>query len=302
MRLANLIFKEIFFKLQNMEQIANLDTGDNTEELNRKIQELEAALEASNEEKLALGEKLLQIKDIASKLSHDLRNPFNSLIGLLQVMIELPNSPLAKKERALLEGAYFNSNIIYQLVENLISLMTGNTISENVELNSKQITLKYLIENTIAASQVIADRKGITIETNFRKNFPEIIFFDNLIINRILSNLLTNAIKFTEADAEKFIEVSINSIDNDYWSMEVKDEGRGIAKEDLERIFEKGEQLRESDTIDEASGLIGEGLGLSIVKQLVEENGGRIEVESTLGEGTIFRIMLPKVKVNFEEA
>ena len=139
-------------------------------------------------------------------------------------------------------------------------------------------------------NNIIAKQKKLRFEVDYDKNIPEVLIGDELRIERILINLISNSLKFTH---EGFVVAQINLAKKTKKKaiiiIRVKDTGLGIPKEKQNFIFEKFSRLNPSN-----QGIYkGEGLGLAIIKQYVEDLNGEVELESTLGIGSEFRIILP---------
>jgi signal transduction histidine kinase len=137
--------------------------------------------------------------------------------------------------------------------------------------------------------EILAQRKGLEFSTYLDPGLSLKLYGDDHRLVQILINLIGNAIKFTKQGS---ICVSLSCVDSDHWSMQVKDTGIGIPGEAQSSIFEPFQQASNAITRDNP----GIGLGLSITKQLVELMGGRIKLQSEVGVGSTFDIILPIVK------
>jgi len=136
---------------------------------------------------------------------------------------------------------------------------------------------------------VLAEQKGLSLTVEIDENVPRRLYGDKDRLNQVLVNLANNAIKFTD---EGSIHVRIRRVDGDHescWAMEVSDTGPGIAEKDKDVIFTPFRRVDDSMTREH----IGVGLGLSIVKQLVELMDGEITLESAPGRGSTFAVVLP---------
>ena len=136
--------------------------------------------------------------------------------------------------------------------------------------------------------QTIAQEKNIELSLTFDDNIPNIVKLDETRIKQILSNLIGNAIKFTDPNGE--VHLSLTQLEHDRLKIEVRDNGAGIAEKELDKIFTAYQQILEHR---KKTNKTGTGLGLAITKHLVERMNGTIDVESKVGVGTKFTIMLP---------
>jgi signal transduction histidine kinase len=166
-----------------------------------------------------------------------------------------------------------------------------NTVLDIAKMESGQFSLnvgEYALENVVetvrAATESLAETKKLSLKTDVAKSLP-LGLGDEQRLTQVLLNLVGNAIKFTDAGEVRVTAVAVNG----HFELSVSDTGPGIPLEERERIFEKFRQVDSSNT--RAKG--GTGLGLAIAREIVEMHGGRIWAESTLGQGSTFRMELP---------
>ena len=151
----------------------------------------------------------------------------------------------------------------------------------DIKKESKDVT--QLIEGTIDKLKFEANEQNIKIETELEPLYP--IQIDPVLINRVLGNLIGNAIKY----AGKGTEITVRAHDDETWVyIEIEDNGKGISPDDLENIFEKFYRVKD----DESHKIKGSGLGLYLVKYFIELHQGLIKAESELGKGTKFTVQL----------
>src|SRR5258706_5395278 len=143
-----------------------------------------------------------------------------------------------------------------------------------------------LLQQSISGMEILATKKGLQLKTSVEPSLPRELIGDERRLRQIVINLIGNAIKFTRAGS-----VSVNFLQptKDYWEIQVADTGTGITKEAQSYIYEPFRQVDNAITRDNR----GIGLGLSITKQLVDLMGGRITLESEIGKGSTFTILLP---------
>ncbi len=249
-----------------------------------QTQEYRLALEKLNEEK----EVLLRSKTMLfATVTHDLQTPLGSLIGFADL---LDQSPLEKKQKQYVANIKSSSQYIINLVNDLtdFSRLENNKIS----IQKENVNIKDLIYSTCQVLIPSAENKKITLTWEVDEALDQKFYTDPYRIKQILTNLITNAIKFTQDGG-----VKINAfIENETIKIMVNDSGIGIDTHDVDNIFKEFRQAH--DGIEKKFG--GTGLGLNISKRLIELLDGTIAVESTLGEGSTFSIALPAITMTEE--
>jgi signal transduction histidine kinase len=152
---------------------------------------------------------------------------------------------------------------------------------------SKEFKPDELLEAIQSTAKALAYAKSLEIRAQVSSDMPATVKGDQYWLRQIIINLVSNAVKFTDKGS---IQVDILPHDERHWSIRVKDSGRGIPPEALGTIFEPFEQAGPDATVGP---MRGSGLGLSIVKQLAALMGGSVDVQSTLGKGSTFTVILP---------
>ncbi len=230
--------------------------------------------------------------DFLSSMSHEIRTPLNAIVGLSEDMADRENCPKDMKED--LEDVVSASRTLLEIVGNIMDI--HKIESDKMEIVEVPYQLK---EEILPLARVLGTRIGdkpIEYKINIAEDIPYELIGDKGHVKEIISNLLSNAIKYTE---EGTVELNIRSINQEKTCMlfiSVKDTGRGIKKENIEKLFTKFERLDiEKNTTTE-----GTGLGLAITKKLVEMMGGKINVESQFGKGSLFMVQIPQ-KINKKE-
>lgn len=243
------------------------------------IKEIENRLIETNKKLVKLNEDKDHFLAIAA---HDLKSPLNGIIGLIKLM-KPDSSNFTTEQREYLN--YINQSCISMstLVNNILDI---NRIEQgNNFIIWESIDLHEVIKQQVKMFKEQTDRKGIAIRVEETAASYSLLTDRNSLM-RILENLISNAIKFSQPNTLVLIRVSL---ENEYVKLEVKDQGPGIAKEDLPKLFTKYQSLGAKPTGGERS----TGLGLSIVKELVHCLKGSIKVESTENKGTSFIVELP---------
>ena len=225
-----------------------------------------------------------------SNMSHEIRTPMNAIIGFTKVILK---TGLTAKQKEYLTAIKISGDALIVLINDILDLAkvdSGKMTFEQIpfKLNLSISLMLHLFETKI-------NEKNLKLELEFDKNIPEVLAGDPVRLNQIILNLVSNAIKFTSIGQ---ITVSINLLNEDennvFIQFSVKDTGIGISSEKIEGLFENFQQANSS-----TSRIFGgTGLGLAIVKQLVEPQGGTLNVESTVDVGSTFSFILPFKKTN----
>ena len=229
--------------------------------------------------------------EFLSSMSHEIRTPLNAIVGLSEDMAERNNVPAEMKED--LEDVIAASRTLLEIVGNIMDI---NKI-ESDKLEIIETSYNYRKEANMLA-KVNATRIGdkqIELKTNIAEDIPYQLLGDRVHIKQVINNLLSNAIKYTESGTIEFTTKCINKDKNCLLIISVKDTGRGIKAEDINKLFTKFERL----DIEKSSTAEGTGLGLAITKKLVEMMGGKINVQSSYGKGSLFIVQIPQ-KIDLE--
>ncbi|MGD2253585.1 MAG: GAF domain-containing protein [Anaerolineales bacterium] len=228
-------------------------------------------------------------EDLTSMIFHDLRSPLGNVISSLEILqASLP--PLEDEGlTAILSIAMRSSRRVSRLVESLLDV--GRLESGKAVLSKSEGMVNTLIDESIAEVRPIADAKGHTLEDQSEKDLPP-IEMDQSMIQRVLINLMENAIKYTPSGG--CISVSAGIQDEDIL-IQVRDTGPGIDASDQQRLFEK------FTTIHREGRPKGLGLGLAFCRLAVGAHGGRIWVESEPGEGATFSFTLPRASETLDK-
>ena len=225
-------------------------------------------------------ERLNGVKDrLFSVIAHDLRGPLVSLKGLLQVMAKgkLPADKQEQLFKSLVKG---QQNVLWML-DNLFDWARAQM--KGFEVEKKSLDIYELTDENIRLLLPIAYSKGISMDNRIQEG--EMVSADKEMMKLVLRNLLSNAIKFCKEDDV----ITISAVrSGDTYTITIADTGVGIAPEIMPRIFGEG-NYSSRGTADEK----GSGLGLALCKDFIEQNGGTIWVESTLGAGSAFSFTVP---------
>ncbi len=224
-----------------------------------------------------------RIKDeFLAIVSHELRTPLNAILGYSSLLRQRP--PEAAMLAKGLDAIHRNAEAQAKLIDDILDV--SRIITGKLRLELRPIDLVATVNEAIDVIRPSAAAKKIALDVQVLTDAP-VLEADRDRIRQIVWNLLSNAVKFTDAGGS--VVVTIDQVAS-HLRMSVRDSGRGIAPEFLPFVFDRFRQA-DSSTTRQLGGL---GLGLSIVKQLVELHGGQVDVESAgLGRGSLFRVVLP---------
>ena len=219
--------------------------------------------------------------EFLSSMSHEIRTPLNAVIGFSECIKSAPTLEDAQEDANEIVKA---SNTLLELVNGIIDfskIEDGNLEVQEVSYKPREVfsSLAKLVTPKM-------NEKKISFSLFISKNVPETLFGDKENLRKILTNLLTNAYKYTEKGSVLFSINAENKTDKTKLIISVKDTGHGIKQENIEGIFKSFERLEE----DKDGVTSGTGLGLAITKQLVNTMKGKIDVDSVYGEGTTFTV------------
>ena len=224
--------------------------------------------------------------DFLSSMSHEIRTPLNAIVGLSEDMATKAYCHPEMQED--LKDVISASKTLLEIVGNIMDI--SKIESDNMEINNAPYNFKEEIGSLARVQEIRIGDKQIEYKINIAEDIPYELIGDKSQIKIIVNNLLSNAIKYTEKGFVEFNVNCINEHDNSLIIMTVKDSGRGIKKEEINKLFDKFERLG----IDKNTTTEGTGLGLAITKKLVELMNGNINVESQYGKGSIFVVQIPQ--------
>lgn len=241
-------------------------------------------------------EILEQLKsEFISIVSHELRTPLTAIKNSLKIILSGKTGEISEQMSNFLSMATRNVNRLSGIINDLLDL--SKIEAGKMEYRFSNFNIKRLFEDVQSTFYLTTQEKGLYLDINLKTPLPD-CFGDSDKITQILSNLVANAIKFTEnggitLTAQKSTPEEIKkckkNIGEDYITIKIKDTGIGINKEDQEKVFDKFKQI-ESALVRKVGGT---GLGLSIAKELVEAHKGCIWIESTPSIGSEFSFILP---------
>ena len=231
--------------------------------------------------------------DFQSMLVHDLRSPLSVIIGVLELAAngEFDKNPEELKQ--FLGSALETSEKMLGLINDILDV--AKLEAGKLQLNRQPNDFNAVIGSVVARLKVLARDKGISLTVEEDKNIP-VCEFDGGKMEQVVTNLVGNALKFTPKDGTVCIRTYLKHIDDDilglkgdYAALDVQDSGVGISPEEIPLIFDRYRQAKSAKT----SGQKGTGLGLTIVKRVTEAHGGKVFVDSSLGKGAKFTVVIP---------
>ena len=247
---------------------------------NQQISEANQALRESEKNLMELN----ATKDkFFSIISHDLKNPFSSLLSITDLMVESFDSTEKEDHRAGFSKINQSVKHLLDLLENLLTWSRSQR--GRIKYDPVSFNLTALIRENINLHRLLAEKKGIMLQSDDQDEIHA--YGDRDMINSVIRNLMTNAVKFTERD--KKVSVKMRTNDNKV-EVSIMDEGIGIDSENMEKLFRIDEKFKSTGTAGEK----GTGLGLIICREFVEKNGGIISVESMPGKGSTFSFTVPR--------
>jgi signal transduction histidine kinase len=212
-------------------------------------------------------------------MSHDLKTPVAKISGIADILKIKFNNTAEQTE--LIENVIGSTKELNDFINSILDLTKIE--SQNLTLQKESKDINKIIENIVSKLEFQANSKQMVLETDLAPLYP--IQFDTVLMNRVISNLIENAIKY----AGKGKTILVKTWDEPEWVyIEVRDNGLGIGAEDLAHIFDKFYRVKNDST----HAIKGSGLGLYLVKYFIELHHGVITATSKLGEGTSFIIKL----------
>lgn len=246
-------------------------------------------------ERKIMEQELLKAKDLAEEvantktqflanMSHEVRTPMNGIIGLTKLLL---NTDLSIKQKEYLNAIDISSNTLLVVVNDILDI--SKIEAGKMTFENKKFKLVDLISSVVDVFESKAAENKIDLESYIDKGIPEYLIGDSIRLNQILYNLINNAIKFTP-EGKVIVKIDQLSRSNDNISLDISiiDTGIGICEESQKKIFDVFTQAKEDTTRKYG----GTGLGLTIVKKLVELQGGVIDLESIPNQGSTFSVKL----------
>jgi signal transduction histidine kinase len=256
----------------------------NNEILKQQNQELERQRKHIEWQNRKLQELSLLKSQFLANMSHELRTPMNAIMGFSQLLLRQYPDPLTPQQLEIVQRIFNNSQSLLVMLNEILDF--AKIEAGHLQLSLSEFDLAKLVMVTVEELRWLTNDKKIGLRSSMNLHNPKIVS-DRGCLKRILANLISNAIKFTESG---FVEVSVRELSDRQLEIAVKDTGCGIPKEKVSEIFEAFRQVDQNVTRKYS----GTGLGLAIADSLVKMMQGKITVESELGKGSIFRVLIPR--------
>ncbi|RMF18151.1 MAG: response regulator [Gammaproteobacteria bacterium] len=262
---------------EQLEQIVEV----RTKELSEKNRQL---IKTNHDLRIAKEDAVRRAKsraDFLASMSHEIRTPFNGVLGMISLTLE---EPLTDRQREQLNVAYQSGLALLELLNDILDI--SKVEAGKLTLEHIPFSLRKIVEDTARLLANNAHAKGIAVHTDIPPDFPETFVGDPTRMRQVISNLVSNAIKFTE---EGHVTVRVRLDASGQTLIEVIDTGIGIAEDALNDIFSPFSQADAGTTRKYG----GTGLGLTLCRHLVSHMHGQITVSSKVGLGSRFQVTLP---------
>jgi len=237
--------------------------------------------------KRAAEEASAQKSDLLAKISHEIRTPLNAIIGFAEVMLEERFGPIGNERyKEYLRDVHASGSHVISLVNDLLDL--AKIEAGRLELSFTGVNLNDLVSSCVTLLQPQAMRDRIVMRTSFASKLPPVVA-DERSMRQIVLNLVSNAIKFTDAGGQVIVSTAMT--DRGEVAFRVRDTGIGMTAEEVATALEPFRQIATSRRPG------GTGLGLPLTKALVEANRGAFQISSHPNEGTLVEVIFPPTRV-----
>jgi signal transduction histidine kinase len=261
---------------------------DELSRLNNELVNLQREMAKKNAELARLNELKNQFLGMAA---HDVRNPLGVIMNFSEFLIDETENTFSEEHKKFLKIIYSSAEFLLKLIEDLLDI--SKIESGKLNLNLQKADFVEFAERNIQLNNILASKKNITIQLNYDQK-PVVFNFDQQKMEQVFNNLLTNAVKFSYEGNN--VMVTIRANEGSVW-VEVQDQGIGIPSHLTETIFHPFSKASTAGTAGEKS----TGLGLTIVKRIIEGHGGSIAVKSEEGKGSVFFFELPVHRDNVRD-
>jgi len=223
-------------------------------------------------------------EELIANVSHEMRTPMNAILGMSNLLLK---SELDKEQYDYISSIKQSSEILLGVINDILDISAIQ--NRKIFFKKEPFELNLLIDNLIKVMKHKVNEKALKFKVEIEESLPPVLIGDKLRLNQILYNLVGNAIKFTDEGYVKLTTIQKGKEEDKVWiKFVVEDTGIGISEDKLQSIFESFTRIRKKDRLFE-----GTGLGLPIAKNLVEQQGGEMGVESIIGKGSKFHFVLP---------
>jgi signal transduction histidine kinase/DNA-binding response OmpR family regulator/HPt (histidine-containing phosphotransfer) domain-containing protein len=260
----------------------------------RELRKREMAVRKANEENrmLELEAKTAEAaskakSDFLATMSHELRTPMNVIIGMSEL---IPTENLSDKQKDFFYEIQNMSKTLLNLINDILDF--SKIEAGKLDILLTHYSIRTTIDTVASMFRFIAERKHLKFSSYIADNVPDILYGDEIRIRQILTNIISNAVKYTHAGSVGVTIGKTTRNNKPYLEIRIKDTGIGIKNDDISKLFDSFQQLDARKN----RGIVGTGLGLAICKKLVDLMDGLIEIESEYGKGSVFTVLLPLVE------
>ena len=265
-----------------------VDLKDLAAGLEGMVKQRTAQLENQNEElvvaRKAAEEATMVKSQFLATVSHELRTPLNSIIGFSQLLMMGAAGDLNDEQADRVDRIFKSGQDLLSMINDLLDV--SKIEAGRTEIFQQPFAVRDWSRSLVYKLESLAQAKGLKFESDVDPHLPDMLIGDAERLRQVAVNLIGNAIKFTEKGK---VSLRLAKQDNDNWAIIVQDTGIGIPSHALETIFEEFRQVDGSAEREYG----GSGLGLTIVRKLVVLMGGTVRVQSKVGEGSTFTVLLP---------
>ncbi len=277
----------------------NEDTSPRVSPRLAELEQFEQQVDALTEELAQTRYELFQVKkqlhhankvrsDFIATVSHELRTPLNSIIGFAKLLLNQQVGPLNKIQQTDLSLIYDSAKYLLGLVNNILDF--SKIEAGKIRLDMNWVSVEEITVGLIASTYILIEDKPITLNEEIEPRLPK-IYADRERIRQVIINMLSNAAKFTASGKITLRIRRLTENEQEFVCFSVVDTGIGINKEDIDKVFEPFRQVDDS-TARRAEGT---GLGVPISYRLVKLHGGRLWVDSKVGQGSAFHFTVPVI-------
>lgn len=272
----------ILFSMETPDYQKLMETMDELERTRREAEKAkEKALEAS-----------MAKSNFLANMSHEIRTPINSILGMDEMLLR---ETLDERQRGYAKNIQSAGNSLLSIINDILDF--SKIESGNMDIIPVEYELENLLRDCYNMIYMRASEKGLEVRFHGDARLPKVLYGDEVRVRQIITNILNNAVKYTE---QGFVELQVDyretGTENIQLQIQVKDSGIGISPENKKYLFSSFKRLDE----ERNRHIEGTGLGLAITKQLLNQMDGAVWVESEVGKGSTFFIVLPQAVVNRE--
>ncbi|MEO1133618.1 MAG: ATP-binding protein [Cyanobacteria bacterium J06639_1] len=264
--------------------LANQQLQESHQLLMEQYRELELQRQHIQMQNLQLVEASRLKSEFLSTMSHELRTPLNAIIGFSQLLLRQSGRGLNDEQSDMIQRMLNNGKNLLGLLNEVLDY--SKIEADRLELQPQPFNLDLFVTETACELRSLADEKSLDLTLDLQLDRPEVVN-DKKRLRQVLVNLLSNAIKFTDAGR---VSIIARNLEDDRISIQVTDTGIGIPQEAIAHIFDAFRQVDQSST----RRFQGTGLGLAIAHSLVDMMHGDISVESRVGSGSTFAVVVPR--------